>query len=155
MHRGVRNSIGSKYHVIFFLPISLLSIFIYFLVRSTVLGDDVINVVTKIAFFIFDNHFFDFIHHNRDLNLNDPCDWYVYFLFGSLSLTKLFRIGQFGLRNQTLVVPYFTEDYVLISLPLSLLRRRIIQSFLDTQISKLTAQTSIVSLQIVLLKFSL
>jgi hypothetical protein len=95
LHRGMRNSIGSKYHVISLLPISLFPILINFLVRSTVFGDDIINVVTKIAFVIFDDHFFDLIHHNRDFNLNDPRDWDENFLFEPLSLAKLFRISQF------------------------------------------------------------
>lgn len=63
------------------------------LVGLTILGDDIINIMKQVTFFIFDNHLFDFIdddrHFNFDYSRNRNGNIEIYFL----SLTELFGIS--------------------------------------------------------------
>lgn len=133
--------------------------FIDVLIRSTKLRDDVVNVATNVAFFIVDNFFFDFVDHNRNLNFNNPWNRNVKILVEILSLTEFFRVGQFRLRNQTLEIANFADDniffVILVNIRGSRRGRRIVQTFLNTQIANIPSEPTIVPLKVVLLKFGL
>jgi len=92
--------------------------------------------------FEYDHGYFYFDYF-RNLNIHVI----AYFL----SLAKLFRVGDFGFRNQALIV----AD-VMTATPLLVLQfQRVIHPLLNAQVIDFAGESSIVAFQVVLLEFCL
>ena len=141
----------------FLLCILLWCLRIDIFIGQAVAVDDIIHVVAEVTFLTSDYHVHKFINENRYFDLNQFGDWNCDLVVDFLSLTELFRICDFRLWNEALKVAYLADDTLFLFLYIwdVVLVRIAPGVLLNGKWVKVAGEGSIVSFEIVLLKFGL